>query len=176
LACYLLLCPVIAGSVKSVSSWTLSFITLGVPPLCSMSPGCVSGSLGLFGLKVTCWEQMKIQIISDMSLAPLYLYLVAWEVWGIHIKSNNMRMNLGTIKWKRRLREYESVTKLLYMLRTINLAEMCHNRLNHIIELTIVCSSLDGIWTHTIDTLQHQSQALCSAPYTTRPHPLYKSI
>jgi hypothetical protein len=29
--------------------------------------------------------------------------------------------------------------------------------------LTMFCSSLDGIWTHTIDTLQHQSLSLMSS-------------
>ena len=33
------------------------------------------------------------------------------------------------------------------------------------------CSSLDGIWTHTIDTLQHQSLSLMS--YVQRPRPLH---
>ena len=32
-----------------------------------------------------------------------------------------------------------------------------------IFELTTFCSSLDGIWTHTIDTLQHQSLNLMSS-------------
>ena len=31
------------------------------------------------------------------------------------------------------------------------------------LELDHLCSSLDGIWTHTIDTLQHQSPSLMSS-------------
>jgi hypothetical protein len=34
---------------------------------------------------------------------------------------------------------------------------------NTIFELLNFCSSLDGIWTHTIDTLQHQSLSLMSS-------------
>ena len=107
----------------------------------------------------TIWPEsnvLGIQIKSDISVVPLYWYIVAWEIWGNPIMGHNMRMNLCTVKRKRRLREYESVAKLFCMLRTIRMAERCHNSFYHIIELTNISSSLNGIWTHTTDTLQRK--------------------
>jgi hypothetical protein len=50
------------------------------------------------------------------------------------------------------------------------------NLVSHVTLRSNGTGTLDGIWTHTIDTLQHQSLSLMSRTYTTRPHPLFKNI
>jgi len=47
--------------------------------------------------------------------------------------TGHTRITLSTIQWKWWLRDHESVTKLLYMLWAIRLAEKDHNRIYHII-------------------------------------------
>ena len=69
-----------------------------------------------------------IWLESYISLAHRYWYVAMWEIWG-----DPTCDWLYTIKWKLRLRYYESVTKQLYILRAIWLAKKSHNRIYHII-------------------------------------------
>ena len=72
---------------------------------------------------------MAIWLKSDLLFASLYWYDVVWENWG----NPTCEWPLCTIQWKCGLWDYESVTKLLCMLRAICLAATDYNHIYLII-------------------------------------------
>jgi hypothetical protein len=76
---------------------------------------------------------VPIWLKSDLSIATLCSYVAApGEIWEISITSHMWVITVPANK-KRQSWHYESVTKLLCLLRAIRFAEICHSHIHHII-------------------------------------------
>ena len=81
----------------------------------------------------------KIEIVRHSNLnktiyltcIPLLIFRRTWEIWGNPILGH-MWVTLCTIQWKWRLRDYDSVIKLLCMQRSIRLSKKGSSRICHI--------------------------------------------
>jgi hypothetical protein len=66
-----------------------------------------------------------------LTCIPLLIFRRTWEIWG-NLILGHMRVTLCAIQWKWRLRNYDSVNKLLCMQRSIRLSKKGSSRICHI--------------------------------------------
>jgi hypothetical protein len=104
----------------------------------------------IFHLYILVWH---VKII-------LFFIVSWWTLWWSSSASNVPKLFTSTASLPG---NKQTITVYAYMYIYIYVWKLNQTVLELVLELSNFCSSLDGIWTHTILTLQHHSLSLTSS-------------
>ena len=136
---------------------------------------------GVLQTRCTCYKRSDLQrFVPNNHHTPLLeeegLYSTAWELGPIGIRrghNNDYNIPFNSHNQLFRVKSFDEniyvfvfafiVNLYMYIYIYIRLKIKPNSVRIRFLELSTFCSSLDGIWTHTIDTLQHHSLSLTSS-------------
>jgi hypothetical protein len=127
---------------------------------------------GVLQTRCTCYKRSDLQrFVPNNHHTPLLeeegLYSTAWELGPIGIRrghNNDYNIPFNSHNQLFRVKSFDEKFYVFVFAFIVNIYIYVW-KLNQtvILELSNFCSSLDGIWTHTIDTLQQHSLSLTSS-------------